>query len=287
MSINVMSSGCKQNDACDQQGSVDSMKDTSFLDAYRPAQIAVLIETVGVSKANLPARQMMVLAILAGIFIGFGAAAYTMVMTGVDAGNGPARLAGGVVFTLGLILVVVGGAELFTGNALMVIATVDHHISLAMLLRNWSVVYVGNLIGAVGLAVTFGFSGLLDQPMGSTAIGIADAKATLPVTEAFVRGILCNALVCLAIWLSFAAHTVAGKILAVLWPISAFALLGLEHSVANMFFFPQAWVAGAQTSATAAFANLVSVTLGNIVGGGLGVALAYRFAYLSPTHETD
>lgn len=258
------------------------MKYDVHLDAYKPAQIAALIETAGVNKAKLPNGQMFVLAVLAGVFIGFGAAAYTMVMTGMDAGYGPSRLLGGVVFSLGLILVVVGGAELFTGNALMVMAAVDKRISATRLLQNWAVVYVGNLAGAIGLAVAFGLSGLLDEGMGTTAIAIADAKAGLPVIEAFVRGVLCNALVCLAIWLTFAARTVAGKILAILWPISGFVLLGLEHSVANMYFFPQAWAAGAQIPFGYALTNLVSVTIGNVIGGGLGVALAYRFAYHGP-----
>ncbi len=258
------------------------MDDISPLDAYKPPRIASLIETAGVAKANLPTAQMLVLAILAGVFIGFGAAAYTTVMTGVDPGFGPARLMGGIVFSLGLILVIVGGAELFTGNALMIMAAVDRKTSIRQLLRNWTVVYIGNLIGAAGLAVAFGFSGLLDAPMGDTAITLAEAKANLPALDAIVRGALCNALVCLAVWLTFAARTAAGKILAILWPISAFVLLGLEHSVANMYFFPQGWAAGASVGLGAALANLAYVTLGNIIGGGAGVALAYRFAYLGP-----
>lgn len=258
------------------------MDDSSPFDANRPPQIASLIETAGVAKAKLPAAQMLVLAILAGAFIGFGAAAYTAVMTGVDPGYGPARLAGGITFSLGLILVIVGGAELFTGNALMIMAAVDRKISLGQLLRNWGVVYLGNLIGAAGLAAAFGFSGLLDAPMGGTAAKLAEAKANLPAIEAFVRGMLCNALVCLAVWLTFAARTAAGKILAIIWPISAFVLLGLEHSVANMYFFPQGWAAGADVDLSAAIANLIYVTAGNILGGGGGVALAYRFAYLGP-----
>lgn len=258
------------------------MSDPSSHDAYRPPVIAALIETTGVAKAALPTPQMLVLAILAGAFIGFGAAAYTTVMTGVDLSYGPARLIGGVVFSLGLILVIVGGAELFTGNALMVMAAVDGKITMAQLMHNWGVVYLGNLIGAVGLGIAFGLSGLLDGQVGATAVKLAEAKANLPVVDAIVRGALCNALVCLAVWLTFAARTVAGKILAILWPISGFVLMGLEHSVANMFFFPQGWAAGAEVTAGAALANLLFVTIGNIVGGALGVALAYRFAYLGP-----
>ena len=256
------------------------MSDENNHDAYKPARIAALIEGAGVSKAHLPFQQMFVLAVLAGAFIGFGAAAYTMVMSGLDPTFGPYRLLGGVVFSLGLILVVIGGAELFTGNALMIMAAVERKIPLPLLFRSWLIVYLGNLVGAVALAIAFGLSGLLDGSMGTVAAKIAEAKATLPPAEAFFRGALCNALVCLAIWLSFAARTVAGKILAILWPISAFVLLGLEHSIANMFFFPQGWFAGSQAALTGAAANLFWVTLGNVVGGGGGVALAYRFAYL-------
>ncbi len=250
------------------------------IDAYKPAQIAELVETAGVAKAHLTVGQTLTLAILAGVFIGFGGAAFTMVMTGVDPGFGPARFLGGVVFSLGLILVIVGGAELFTGNALMTIAAVDGKISPRALLRNWSLVYLGNLVGSIALALAFAATGLLDGPMGATASAIANGKADLSATQAFARGVLCNALVCLAVWLSFAARTAAGKIMAVLWPIAAFVLLGLEHSVANMYLLPQGALAGADFGLGAAMGNLFWVTIGNIVGGAGGVALAYRFAYL-------
>lgn len=254
----------------------------AHVDAYKPAEIARLMESAGVAKAGLPAAQMFVLAVLAGVFIGFGGAAYTMVMTGADPAYGPARLLGGMVFSLGLILVIIGGAELFTGNALMVMAAVDRRITARQLLRNWALVYAGNLAGAVGLAAAFGLTGLLDGPMGETAVRIGAAKAALPALEAFVRGVLCNALVCLAVWLTVAARTAAGKILAILWPISGFVLLGLEHSVANMYLIPQGWAAGAPLDLGGAAANLLWVTLGNVAGGAGGVALAYRFAYLGP-----
>ena len=258
------------------------MTDEESFDAYKPAKIAILVEEVGVTKAQLPMFQMFVLAILAGAFIGFGGAAYTAVMSGVDPAFGPARLLGGMVFSLGLILVVVGGAELFTGNALMVMAAVDRKISARQLLRSWGIVYLGNLAGAAGLAVAFGFSGILQGALGDTAVSIVQGKAKLDPLEAFVRGALCNALVCLAIWLTFAARTVAGKVLAILWPISGFVLLGLEHSVANMYFFPQAWFAGSAMSVEKVVTNLVWVTLGNVVGGAGGVAIAYRYAFLTP-----
>jgi formate/nitrite transporter len=243
------------------------------LDAYKPAEIAAMIETAGAAKARLPAAQMLVLAMLAGAFIGFGAVAYTAVMTGVDPSYGPARLLGGAVFSLGLILVIVGGAELFTGNALMVMAAVDRKITLRALLRSWLIVYVGNLIGAVALATAFGLSGVLDGAVGTTAVALAEAKAKMPLSDA---------LVCLAVWLTFAARSVAGKILAILWPIAGFVLLGLEHSVANMYFFPQGWAAGAGVAMHEVLINLLLVTLGNVVGGAVCVALAYRYAYLGP-----
>ncbi len=248
-------------------------------DAYKPVEIAALIETAGVAKAALPLHRMATLALLAGAFIGFGSAFWCMAMAGADPTFGPQRVLGGVVFALGLILVVVGGAELFTGNALMVMAAVDRRITLGALLRNWGIVYVGNLVGAVGLAVAFGMSGLLDGPMGVVAAKAATAKAALDPLEAFVRGALCNALVCLAVWLSFAARTATDKILGVLWPVAAFVTLGLEHSVANMFLFPAGLWAGSEASVAGVLGNLVWVTLGNIVGGAGGVALAYRFAY--------
>ena len=261
------------------------MAEQHIFDAYKPAKIAMLVEDAGVAKANLPVLQMFVLAVLAGAFIGFGAVAYTAVMTGVDATFGPARLLGGLIFSLGLFLVIIGGAELFTGNALMVMAAVDRRITVGQLLRSWGVVYAGNFTGAVLLALVFGLSGLFDGQMGETAAKIPQAKAALQPVEALVRGALCNALVCLAVWLSFAARTAAGKILVILWPISAFVLLGLEHSVANMYFFPQGWLAGSEVTFNDAAANLVWVTLGNVIGGAGGVALAYRFAYIGPSQD--
>jgi formate/nitrite transporter len=261
------------------------MAEQHIFDAYKPAKIAMLVEDAGVAKANLPVLQMFVLAVLAGAFIGFGAVAYTAVMTGVDATFWPARLRGGLIFSLGLFLVIIGGAELFTGNALMVMAAVDRRITLGQLLRSWGVVYAGNFTGAVLLALVFGLSGLFDGQMGETAAKIPQAKAALQPVEALVRGALCNALVCLAVWLSFAARTAAGKILVILWPISAFVLLGLEHSVANMYFFPQGWLAGSEVTFNDAAANLVWVTLGNVIGGAGGVALAYRFAYIGPSQD--
>ena len=251
------------------------------LDAYKPDEIARLTEAAAVAKAALPLVPLVTLAVMAGIFIALGGAAYTMVLAATDAAYGPARALGGVVFSLGLILVIVGGAELFTGNALMVMAAVDRRISLTALLRNWGIVYAGNLAGALVLAAVVGMTGLLDGPMGAVAVKIAAAKVALPPVEAFARGILCNMLVCLAVWLTIAARDVTGKILAIVWPITAFVLLGLEHSVANMYLIPQGWLAGAPVTLTGFAGNLVYVTLGNILGGAGGVASVYWLAYRS------
>lgn len=257
----------------------NSQVNPTGLDAYKPAEIAVLVEAAGTNKTRLPLVQMSALAVLAGTFISLGALFYTLVMTGVDAGYGPARFLGGIAFSLGLILVIVGGAELFTGNALIVMAWVDRHISTASLLRNWLVVYIGNLVGALVMVALVYYAGLFKGAIGETAVRIAEAKLALGFGEAFFRGILCNMLVCLAVWLTFAARSVTGKILALIWPVSAFVALGLEHSIANMYLLPAGLAAGAQGSLSDVLQNLLAVTLGNIAGGAGGVALTYWAAY--------
>lgn len=249
------------------------------IDAYKPAAIARLVEDVGVAKAHLAFVPLITLAILAGAFIALGGAAYTMAMAGADPAAGAARLIGGLAFSLGLVLVVVGGAELFTGNGLMIMALVDRRITVTSLLRNWLVVYIGNLAGALLMVLLIALTGLLDGPMGAVAAKVAIGKTALAPVEAVARGVLCNILVCLAIWLTIAARDVAGKILAIIWPISAFVLLGGEHSVANMYLIPQGWLAGAPVSMPGFLGNLAWVTIGNVVGGAGGVALAYWLAY--------
>lgn len=219
------------------------------------------------------------LAVLAGAFIAFGAVFYTMVITGTDPGYGPAKLLGGVAFSLGLILVIVGGAELFTGNALIVMAWEDGLVSTGALLRNWGVVYAGNLAGSLLIVVLVSASGLLAGSMGETAARIAETKFALAPVEAFSRAILCNALVCLAVWLSFAARSAAGKILAIMFPVTAFVTLGFEHCIANMYLIPAGLSAGAAGGIADFASNLAITTAGNIIGGAGGVALAYRFAF--------
>jgi formate/nitrite transporter len=200
------------------------------------------------------------------------------------------RLLGGIVFSLGLILVVMAGAELFTGNNLFVMAWADHKVTIGALLLNWSLVYLANFVGAVSTAGIMHLSGALgigDGAVAETAAAIATAKLELPATQAFVRGVLCNALVCLAIWLSYASHSVSGKILAIVFPISAFVALGFEHSVANMYLIPIGMLNGAAPDITGFIGNLVFVTLGNIVGGSILVAIIYWLIYLRPSPHQD
>jgi formate transporter len=261
----------------------------SEFDAYSPREIARRVETAGVGKANLPTLETLTLAVLAGAFIAFGAMFYTQVVTdhGLSAGLG--RTLGGIAFSLGLVLVVIAGAELFTGNNLIVMAFADRKITGRALLRNWALVYVGNFAGASATAVIVHWSGTLDAGDGAvrlTAARIAEAKMALPFGEAFFRGVLCNTLVCLAIWLSFAARSVSGKILAIVFPITAFVALGFEHSVANMYFLSigaLSGIGGADAIVQGALSNLVPVTLGNIVGGSVFVALVYWIIYRRPT----
>jgi len=252
-------------------------------DAYAPAELAQRVENAGVRKAGLALLPLLTLAVLAGAFIAFGGMFYTLVVTGAGPGFGPVRLLGGVAFSLGLVLVVVGGAELFTGNTLIVLAWVDRKVRLAALMRNWVVAYVGNFIGALATAVMVWLSGTLmlgDGAVAATAVAIAEGKAALPPLEALFRGILCNVLVCLAVWLSFAAHDVASRILAIVFPIAAFVALGFEHSVANMYLMPVGMLAGAEIDAVDIVANLLPVTVGNIIGGGVFVALTYWIVYV-------
>ncbi|HLA32093.1 MAG TPA: formate/nitrite transporter family protein [Pseudomonas sp.] len=261
----------------------------SFSDAYQPSQIARRVEEMGVAKAHADALSLFVLAVLAGAFISLGALFFTLVITGSNLGFGITRLLGGLSFCLGLVLVVVGGAELFTGNNLLAMAWASRLISTRAVLRNWLLVYLGNVIGCLGtvlLVVWADVASLGGGAVGETALNIARSKAQLGLGEAFARGILCNVLVCLAVWLAMGGHSVSDKILAILLPISAFVTLGLEHSIANWFFLPYGLALGGMDSLSLSgiASNLLAVTLGNIVGGTLLVAGVYWLAYLRGGH---
>jgi formate/nitrite transporter len=264
---------------------MDATHNPTGIEAFKPAQMAQRVQVAGVSKARLGFVPLAMLGVLAGVFIGFGALFYLVVITGAGEMFGPVRLLGGVAFSLGLILVIVGGAELFTGNALIVMAWAGAQVTTAELLRNWAIVFVTNLVGSLALAAIVVSAGSLDLAngeVGRNAARIAEAKLALDPFTVFARAILCNALVCLAVWLTFAAQDATGKILAILWPISAFVAIGFEHSVANMFLLPLGLAAGANGTAIGVVENLAIVSLGNVIGGAGGVAATYWTCYLRP-----
>lgn len=283
------------------------MTSVSPFNALLPREIAAQAEDVGVAKANMGLLPTLLLAILAGAFISMGAVFSTTALTGTaDAVPfGVARLLGGLTFSLGLILVVVAGAELFTGNNLLLMAFASGKISLMAVARNWTIVFFGNFLGSVATALGMYFAAFHEWgagEVGKTAMRIAAAKCTLPWEQALLRGVYCNALVCLAIWLCMSCRTTGDKILAIVFPITAFVAAGFEHSVANMYFLPAAlfvkqgasegWLARVGVSAATSdavtwggffWSSLVPVTLGNILGGGILVAAVYWVVYCRKT----
>jgi formate/nitrite transporter len=259
------------------------------IDAYSPREVAARIQAVGVVKARLPALAMLMLGICAGGFIGLGGLYSVIVFSDPTLPFAVSRLLGGLAFSLGLILVVVAGAELFTGNNLLVMAWADGKITTAEVIRNWVVVYIANAIGAIGLALVVWLAHHGDMNQGAVAaqyVKIAAVKTSLPFWEAFFKGVLCNLLVCLAVWMAMAARGVTDQILAVVFPISAFVAAGFEHSVANMYLIPLGILLSAGTPVAGAspdwggfLSNLVPVTLGNIAGGSIMVAAVYHLIY--------
>jgi formate/nitrite transporter len=279
-------------------------QDRITLDAIPPPEMAERMEDVGVKKAHLGFWSLFALAVLAGAFIGLGAEFSTLVITDSGLGFGLSKVLGGLVFSLGLILVVIAGAELFTGNNLIVMAWVSGKLTLGQVVRNWVIVYFGNLVGSlvtvllVYLTRQWSFA---DYHVGATALSISIAKVNLSFAEGLARGILCNALVCLAVWLCLSGRSVTDKILAILFPITAFVASGFEHSIANMYFIPMGLLLRGEPEVVAAagkaaadlanlnlqgmLGNLVSVTTGNIFGGGFMVAAVYWFIYRRPHEE--
>jgi formate/nitrite transporter len=274
------------------------------LDALLPPEMARKAEEVGVRKASLPWDTTFALAVLAGAFIALGSLSSSTAMAGATGMLpwGLTRVLGGVVFSLGLILVIVGGAELFTGNNLLVMAWMGRKLPLGRLLRNWAIVYAGNFVGAVATAALVFVSGqyqLGNGAVGATVLAAAEAKCRLALVPAVALGMLCNALVCLAVWLTYSARTTADRVLAIIPPISAFVAAGFEHSVANMYAVPVAilikarapasfWQAAALSPAAYpaldwrrfVVGNLLPVTVGNVLGGVVLVAATYWFVYL-------
>jgi len=278
----------------------------SSLDALPPVEMARKAEKIGEAKAGMSAANTLALGVLAGAFIAMGAIfATTVTAGGADLPYGVTRLLSGLTFSLGLILVVVAGAELFTGNNLIVMAWASRRVSTARLLRNWTLVYIGNFVGAIGTVAllylskqyTFG-----KGAVGEQALAIATGKTNLGWVQAIALGAFCNALVCLAVWLAYGARTTADKILAIIPPIAAFVAAGFEHSVANMFFIPMGLLVKSDHAFVAShtapagldhltwthffLSNLIPVTIGNIFGGGLMVGAVYWFVYLRPSART-
>lgn len=263
------------------------------VDAYLPAEIAQRVEDSGVAKTRLSVARTALLGILAGAFIAFGALFFTVVASDPKLPFAVGRVLGGVVFSVGLIMVIVAGGELFTGNNLLAMAWAGGRISTASLFRNWIVALVANAAGAMLIAVLVVHSTYPHMNGGTVAaaaVRIAAMKAALPFGEAFFAGVLCNVLVCMAVWLAAAGRSVVDKAVAIVFPISAFVAAGFEHSVANMYFIAVGILLRDTVDASAIAGigaldwsgyvrNLVPVTLGNIVGGSGLVALVYFFIY--------
>jgi formate transporter len=273
------------------------------LDALIPAEMAAKAEAIGAKKAHMNPVSMFVLSVLAGAFISLGAIFATTVSAGaVEVPYGIVRLLAGLVFSLGLILVVVGGAELFTGNNLIVMAWAHGTVTTQLLIKNWLIVYAGNFAGAFLTAVLMFATGQYTfgkGAVGAAALATANSKSGLDFVQAIALGVMCNALVCLAVWLTFSARTTTDRILAIIPPITAFVAAGFEHSIANMYFIPIGlfikqfapeafWTTIGKTAADYAdltwsnffIKNLIPVTLGNIIGGAFMVGAVYWFVYL-------
>jgi len=272
------------------------------LEDKAPKTIAETVaQTVGVAKATSPWFTVFVLGILAGAYIGFGGLLSTTVTFDVAAkwGLGFSKILGGAAFSVGLMLVVIAGAELFTGNNLMVSSVMSREITLSTMGKRWAVVFVANFIGSILVTLLFYYSGLwktADGALGAAAVKIAYNKVSLSFSEALWRGIGCNWLVCLAVWMALASRQIIGKIFAIFFPIMAFVAIGFEHSVANMYFIPTGifLINGAGISNVPGvdpnmlgwinflWRNLLPVTIGNIIGGAVFVGMSYWGAYIRP-----
>ncbi|HHV46722.1 MAG TPA: formate/nitrite transporter family protein [Tissierellia bacterium] len=251
-----------------------------------PAEITETTINNGIDKANRSFLSLLMLSILAGIYIGFGAHAYFTITQAAGSLNaGIAKFLGGAVFPIGLLLVAVAGGELFTGNCLMTMSLMDRKISAAGLLRNWIIVYIGNFIGSIILAKALVFSNAYapGSLIADTAFSVATSKISQSAPQILVKGILANMLVCLAVWLACGAQDIGSKVVAIWFPVMTFVMVGFEHSIANMFFLPVAKFAGLEiTWSQIWFNNIIPSTIGNIIGGGIIIPIMYYLAYRKP-----
>ncbi|HET9651033.1 MAG TPA: formate/nitrite transporter family protein [Usitatibacter sp.] len=259
------------------------------LDAYTPREIAQRVSDVGVAKTKLPLLSVVMLGMLAGAFIGLGALFNVIVLSDATIPMAARRVLGGMVFSLGLFLVLVAGAELFTGNNLLAMAWAERKVTTGAVLRNWAVVCTANFAGALVLATLVflsGHPGNDDGAVARTYMRIAAAKTSLPPARAFFSGVMCNVLVCMAVWLALAGRTVTDKLVAIVLPIAAFVAAGFEHSIANMYLIPLGMMlqaeAGQAVELSGLARNLVPVIGGNLVGGSVLVALVYYVIYVRP-----
>lgn len=270
-----------------------------------PVELAKSACAVAKAKSAWTIPQLLIMGILAGAYIAFAGFLYTVVTQDLAkyAGVGVTKFLGGAVFSVGLMLVVIAGGELFTGNCLMPLGTLAGCAPITGVLRNWFWVFLFNMLGSILIAVLIDWSGLATGAVGANALRIAAAKMNLPLQQAFIRGILCNWLVVLAVWMSMAAADITGKIFAIFFPIMAFVASGFEHNVANMYFMAlgiflksnDAIVAAAELGpdqlASVTWAgywhNLIPVTLGNMVGGILFVAVFYFLVFRQNLENTD
>lgn len=265
---------------------------------FSPAEVAKNTVGIGKGKANLPPLKMLLLGIMAGMYIGFAGVACTMAAVGIPIPS-TAKLVGAMVFPGGLAMVLLAGSELFTGNSLMLVSVLEKEITLGQMLKNWCIVWIGNVIGGilVSMGTAYGHTmALFGNGYGAAAISTAATKCSMPLGDAIIRGILCNILVCVAVWISFAAKDVGSKIIGIFFPVTFFVFSGFEHSIADMYyvfagFFGKTVPAYAQAAADAG-ANLDAINLGTIFGkclipvsigniiGGCFVASVYWFCYL-------
>ena len=276
------------------------MSEIYGFDVFSPKEIAARVDSIGVAKARLPLLSMFMLSMMAGAFISLGAVYFVIVRSDPTLGFALKQLLGGVCFSLGLFLVVIAGAELFTGNNLLAMAWADGKISTVEVLRNWTVVCLGNFVGALLLAILVYLADHPQMNHGAIAqeyLRIATAKFNLPFWTAFFRGVLCNLLVCMAVWMALAGRSVIDKAVAIIFPISAFVAAGFEHSIANMFLIPLAMLLqgsnlvvehGTTITWLGFFNNMFPVILGNILGGSVLVGLVYYIIYLrKPSKDTE